>query len=228
MTIVVEPKLHPRILTSAQTEQNVAMAPPSGSRASLVYRVSGLPATCSVDVNGSILERSLETSLEELGLKITSLAEDYYRESRKVATLTFQNPPLALLSAQTANQWTFGLSQTDYNSETLGSQALIVGTHFHGLTVLDTPKASPDVIDRIVVCGLGGHAFSSFKGKGGLYMWLRDSLLKDLLNLRVLLYGYDSSLDGSYSYQNVSTLADTLARYLNELRGRSQVSDRRF
>ena len=187
-----------------------------------------LPATCSVDVIGSILERSLETSIEELGLKITSLAEDYYRESRKVANLTFQNPPLALLSAKTANQWTFGLSQTDYNSEILGSQALTDGTHFHGLTVLNIAKASPDVIDCIVVCGLGGHTFGSFKEKGGSYMWLCDSLLKDLPNLRVLLYGYHSSLDRSYSYQNVSILADTLARYLSELRGRSQVSDRRF
>ncbi|KAL2054025.1 hypothetical protein ABVK25_005564 [Lepraria finkii] len=162
------------------------MAPPSGSRASLVHGVSSLPAACSIDVVGSILGRSLETSLEELGLMITSL------ESRKWATLTFQNPPLAILSAKTVNQWTFGLSQTD-NSKMVGSQALTVGNHFHVLTVLNTPKASPDIIDCIVVCGLGGNAFSSFKEKGGSCMWLRDILPTDVLNLRVLLYGYDSS-----------------------------------
>lgn len=108
---------------------------------------------------------------------ITSLAEDYYRESRKWATLTFQKPPLAILSAKTVNQWTFGLSQTD-NSKMVGSQALTVGNHFHVLTVLNTPKASPDITDCIVVCGLGGNAFSSFKEKGDSCMWLHDSLPK--------------------------------------------------
>lgn len=54
-------------------------------------------------------------------------------------------------------------------------------------------------------------------------MWLRDSLPNDMPNLRVLLYGYDSALDGSDSNQNVSIIADSFVSHIRLLRPRSRV-----
>jgi hypothetical protein len=49
----------------------------------------------------------------------------------------------------------------------------------------------------IAVTGLAGHAFGSWRNRETLQMWLKDFLPYDIPNLRVLTYGYDSSLVGT-------------------------------
>ncbi|KAI9662517.1 MAG: hypothetical protein M1821_008684 [Bathelium mastoideum] len=63
---------------------------------------------------------------------------------------------------------------------------------FYGLTPLNDPP-EPIVADVIAVTGLGGHAFGSW-ACSPRHMWLRDFLAKDLPNLRILIYGYNSRL----------------------------------
>lgn len=210
------------------TLEEKAMASPSGSSkaSSMVYRVSGLPLDDSIDIS-HLLARALRVPHAESGLRITSLAIDHYQAARQIATVTFLKTPPLLLGTGKANKWAIDLSGENYDPNVRADHILVFDTHFHGITPLNTPKATNEVTDCLVVCGLGGHAFGSFKEKSGPYMWLRDSLPKDLQNLRVLLYGYDSGLDGSYSNQNVSTIADTLASHIIELGTRCQVSDNR-
>lgn len=45
-------------------------------------------------------------------------------------------------------------------------------------------------------------------------MWIRDALPKELPNLRVALYGYDTSLPDSNSFQTISDLASSLINSL--------------
>ena len=189
---------------------------------STVLRVRGLPSHLNIDEVTSLLERSLQTGREASGLKITSLAQDPYQVKNNVATLMFLKKLPSLFTTFTTDQWSINIPGTDYSSESDGAQALSFDTHFHGLTALNTPK-SKEAIDCIAVCGLGGHAFGSFKEKGTSHMWLRDSLPKDLPNLRVLLYGYESGLDGSDINQNVSVIADSFIGHLSELRPGSRV-----
>lgn len=66
----------------------------------------------------------------------------------------------------------------------------------------------------IVVSGLSGHAFGSFKDRGGTHMWLLDSLPYDLTRddtkrsmARVMLYGHKSTVAESDSMQNLDDLA---------------------
>lgn len=66
----------------------------------------------------------------------------------------------------------------------------------------------------IALSGLGGHAFGSFKERGGSHMWLRDSLPYDLTLdtndqpiARVMIYGYESTVAGSKSIQNLEDFA---------------------
>ena len=111
---------------------------------------------------------------------------------------------LPYLTTSTKKQWSINVSRSVEGDE---DQTLTFDIHFYGLTALNTPRKKEEAVDCVAVCGLGGYAFGSFKDKGISYMWLRDSLPNDLPNLRVLLYGYDSGLDGSDSNQNVSVIA---------------------
>lgn len=67
-----------------------------------------------------------------------------------------------------------------------------------------------DEISCIAISGLGGHAFGSFKEREGSHMWLRDSLPFDLPGVRIMLYGYDTRLHDSRSFQDLETLASSL------------------
>ena len=191
---------------------------------STVLRVRGLPHSRNTHEIMGLLERSLQTRSETSGLKITSLAEDPYQVRNQMATIMFLKEPPRLFTASTTNQWSVKISESDHSSESDAHQALTFDTHFKGLTALSTPRSTKKAVDCLAVCGLGGHAFGSFKEKGTSYMWLRDSLPKHLPNLRVLLYGYESGLDGSDSNQNVSVIADSFIGDLRALRPPSEVS----
>jgi len=48
----------------------------------------------------------------------------------------------------------------------------------------------------ISITGLAGHAFGSWKHRETHQMWLKDLLPRDVKNIRIMSYGYDSSLLG--------------------------------
>ncbi|KAF5675926.1 ankyrin repeat-containing protein [Fusarium denticulatum] len=76
---------------------------------------------------------------------------------------------------------------------------------FTGVTPLYEDKNGAD-IDIIAVPGLESHALGSWKSPNSDDVWLRDFLPKDVPNIRVLLYGYDTSLQGSLSKQSMEEL----------------------
>ena len=67
----------------------------------------------------------------------------------------------------------------------------------------------------VAISGLGSHAFGSWKDRHSPYMWLRDALPEYLPNARVMIYGYDSKLVGSHSFQN---LGDVGSRFRASLK----------
>ena len=75
-----------------------------------------------------------------------------------------------------------------------------------------------DSCSIIAVTGLGGHAFGSWKSRGGSHMWLRDSLAFDLPGIRMLVYGFDSHLGKSDSFQSISSIADQFQDSLRAIR----------
>lgn len=70
----------------------------------------------------------------------------------------------------------------------------------------------------IAICGLGGHAFGSYKERDGMHMWLRDSLPADFENARILIYGYDSQVHGSTSFQDLESLASSLRNHVEAIK----------
>ncbi|KAL7894173.1 nacht and ankyrin domain-containing protein [Trichoderma sp. TUCIM 5745] len=81
----------------------------------------------------------------------------------------------------------------------------------------------------IAICGLGGHAFGSFKERGGEHMWLRDALPYDITAesgqriARIMVYGHVPSFLDSDSFQ---ILEDTGIALHSDLR--NLVSDGSF
>lgn len=53
-------------------------------------------------------------------------------------------------------------------------------------------------------------------------MWLRDSLPRDLPGMRILLYGYETQLHGSRSFQDLEALAAALRVDLEAIRNISR------
>lgn len=52
------------------------------------------------------------------------------------------------------------------------------------------------LLSVVAVTGLAGHAFGSWRSRETHQMWLKDFLPKDVNSVRIMTYGYDSSLVG--------------------------------
>lgn len=58
----------------------------------------------------------------------------------------------------------------------------------------------------IAVPGLGSHAIGSWKSPSDNDLWLRDYLPDDVPNIRILLYGHNTSLLGNESKDSIEDL----------------------
>ena len=91
-----------------------------------------------------------------------------------------------------------------------------IDNSFLGITPLyDCRDASVDVI---AVPGLGSHALGSFKSSESFEVWLCDFLPRDIPNIRVLLYGYDTRLVRSTSKSSISDLSKSFLEHVRTLR----------
>ncbi|KAL9009039.1 MAG: hypothetical protein Q9173_005898 [Seirophora scorigena] len=86
--------------------------------------------------------------------------------------------------------------QTVTSPRTL-DDTISVDSDFDGSTPLNNPQG-PIAVDVIAVTGLSADAFGSW-AHSPRDIWLRDYLLKDIGNARVLTYGYPSQLHGNSS-----------------------------
>jgi hypothetical protein len=89
--------------------------------------------------------------------------------------------------------------------------------------LLSARRAFTNLSGLIAISGLGGHAFGSFKERGRSYMWLRDSLPNDLPRTRILVYGYDTRLEDSTSFQSIDDLGIHLRSSINNIRNYASV-----
>ncbi|KAL5592378.1 hypothetical protein FOBRF1_013404 [Fusarium oxysporum] len=96
---------------------------------------------------------------------------------------------------------------------------------FEGITPLYEDKNGADV-DIIAVPGHGSHALGSWKSPNSDEVWLRDFLPKDVPNIRVLLYGYDTTLPGSLSKQSIEDLGGALLEQIIAYRAGDGTSHR--
>ncbi|CEJ93269.1 hypothetical protein VHEMI08874 [[Torrubiella] hemipterigena] len=186
------------------------------SHKTITFRVQTVPG----DWNKKTLQEELAADFDtELNaVSVHSIVKDIRGETND-ALVTFDQTPLKLQNLNRGITYT-----TERHSLSLDSD-------FFDLTVLYTPPEESHQIDIVIVPGLGGHAFGSFKGKGSDHMWPRDALPQELKYnglgvARIILYGYPSSLLDKDSTQDISTISLTLSQSLAELRGKHGAAPR--
>ncbi|KAF2138220.1 uncharacterized protein K452DRAFT_90057 [Aplosporella prunicola CBS 121167] len=168
--------------------------------ASQTFRLQLIPAsfeghdTTEKDVQK--LVREAYTVESDIAISVRSLARHHTRKDEKVATISFSETPLRLAQTPKSVQ----------EFDCVAPFRVRLDINFLGLTPLhshDNPESSLDIV---ALSGLNGHAFGSFKRKGGDYMWLRDDLCQSLPNARVFIYGYRTEMVGSDSFQSLEDL----------------------
>ncbi|EWZ87293.1 hypothetical protein FOWG_09190 [Fusarium oxysporum f. sp. lycopersici MN25] len=194
-----------------------------------VYRVQGIPATC---IRGQFI-KGLATALnlDATSIRIHSfMANPYGTRVEMMSVLSFHKTPEFLCVKSTKKEWHLDVTLPSQGTESTPAEnttiKLLFDTHFLGFSVVGTPFANSDQIevDIVAVHGLGGHAYGSFKERGGSYMWLEDSLPAHLraalagCAARILLYGYDARVENTISFQSIHDLAGRLRGSLRAIR----------
>ncbi|KFY10214.1 hypothetical protein V491_07762 [Pseudogymnoascus sp. VKM F-3775] len=199
-----------------RTDGALTTIPNAAALPDRVYRVRGLPLEIGADEVTYVISRvfGLESDLPQ----IRSVAQDLDGRTT-VATLTFRKLPVQL--SGDGHEWLFDTDAPDAgNKSHRGLHRKIklkIDDHFIGLTVLSCPPPSDHQVDCLAICGLGGHAFGSFKDRDSEHMWLCDDLPYDLPTTRIIIYGYESQLHRSGSFQGLEDLATMLADSLKLL-----------
>lgn len=180
-----------------------------------VYRLQGLPDRPGFDrlaATQLIVSVINDPTLTADDIQICSLAttvEPHKRWNRKVATVLFKHTPSTLTVADGAgssvtSEWRFRVPGL--------IEPLVLDSHFLGLTVLNDVSVADHQFDCIALSGLASHPFGSWQPKGDdkSYMWIRDTLPTSIDGVRFILYGYDTTLKNSTSFQTIVDLANSL------------------
>ncbi|KAF0323150.1 hypothetical protein GQ607_009694 [Colletotrichum asianum] len=175
-----------------------------------VYRVVGLPTGLSKASTKEILDElfgtETQTIVRSLGL--------YPHADYLVAIVMFFPVPSPLLKGRS---WKFD-KVLSFEGR-LRRVRVEIDTTFLGFTPLNVVEDNHDRrIDCVVVSEFGSHSFESWKDGGGQFMWLVDDDTAFPPNVRVLLYGYNASLRGSESSQNLTDFGDQLAISVRSIR----------
>ncbi|KAF8538592.1 hypothetical protein BDD12DRAFT_884762 [Trichophaea hybrida] len=161
---------------------NIPMANPGPK----CFRISNVPSTWSKD--------DLLNSLKEIDPSLERISSNEYQLSLFPAC--HGSSKTAILNFETCTKYFQKLKTDDFNYQrTSDGSFLVIDSHFHDLTPLSSPEGKI-VADVVAVTGLAGHAFNSWRSPDTNSMWLKDFLPKDFKNIRVMAYGYDSSLTG--------------------------------
>ncbi|KAK1977851.1 hypothetical protein LZ30DRAFT_243022 [Colletotrichum cereale] len=96
---------------------------------------------------------------------------------------------------------------------------------FYGITPLYESEDGV-AVDVVAVPGLASHAIGSWKSTSSSDVWLRDYIPRDIPNVRVLLYGYDTSLLKSESRKSIEDMGRFFLEALSAFRANNH-SNRR-
>ncbi|KAK5206616.1 hypothetical protein LTR99_005397 [Exophiala xenobiotica] len=190
------------------------------------YRLRRIPAHIRDRLDlGSFLCQIIP-GLSPQQLRIASLAptpDDHSKEPTQTATLQISEPIPPSIAFDSNDACTIEIP-----GERL---PLVLDTHFWGVTPLNAVDSGKHAFDLIALSGLASHPFGSWKKQitdtasqqAKTFMWLRDQLPHDFPDTRVMIYGYDTKLLKSESFQTIHDLAISFIRQLENI-GKTQTS----
>jgi len=169
-----------------------------------VFRLRRLPDDIATpDAVARLLGRLLALPTDHIIVYSVTTSPYIYEVPSRTATLQLKTMPECFQSTSNSDEWTLPAVAG------CAPAVMILDTHFDGLTVLHDPEHGIHVSDCIAISGLGSHPFGSWQPHGGnkSFMWLRDAAPDSLQGARTLIYGYDSKLADSTSFQSVADIA---------------------
>ncbi|KAL7958841.1 hypothetical protein V8C34DRAFT_323804 [Trichoderma compactum] len=175
-----------------------------------VYRLSNIPATADRHNVVQLLGQALsDISYDCIRIFSLAFSLNYFDESPpKTATSTFNKVPDIIQAEPNKSQWKLEVPGL--------FSPLILDSHFLGFTPLNDVSGPQHLCDCIAISGLSSHPFGSWQPHGSdkSFMWIRDSLPRDLPGVRTIIYGYDTALIDSTSFQTIQDLSSTLIQQL--------------
>lgn len=200
------------------------MVPPS----TLTFRLRGCPANLSkADLCDRLSAFCGDIAPDAIHIQSLARALDPWENlPTKTATLTFAILP-SVVKIQTEREWKIDAGLDG---------SFILDTHFLGLTPLNGVEAhdfryvprnfwSRFLTSRscIAISGLASHPFGSWQPKSHEreWMWIRDALPRALPTARAVLFGYDTALVKSNSFQ---TITDVASFFIEQIKASSLAS----
>ncbi|EAQ88998.1 hypothetical protein CHGG_05617 [Chaetomium globosum CBS 148.51] len=178
-----------------------------------VFRLRNLPSRiCSPNEVADLLSAALHLSAHQVIVySIAKTLNKWEKQPSRVATLQLKAVPTCLQNAMDDDEWVIVLQGGHPPWD-----VLILDTHFRGMTALTDVDPARHRADCIAVSGLASHPFGSWQPRGHdkTFMWVRDAIPASIPGLRTIIYGYDSSLLESSSFQSISDLAQSLILHL--------------
>ncbi|KAL6807500.1 hypothetical protein GGI42DRAFT_245801 [Trichoderma sp. SZMC 28013] len=179
---------------------------------SKVYRLRGIPE--HLDRLGvALLVSRFIANGDQRDVSVASLAlscERWVITRTKTATLSFKKLPEAVSRDPDAGEWPL--------RDPTWLAPLLLDDTFIGLSPLNDVPEHEHHYDCIVMSGLASHPMGSWQphGKDKSYMWIRDTLPHLVPKVKFILYGYDTKLAGSKSFQTVPDIALSLIHTLQQ------------
>ncbi|KAI0105430.1 hypothetical protein GGR51DRAFT_519311 [Nemania sp. FL0031] len=193
------------------------------------FRVLEIPEALDATTFHQSLSSSL--GLEQEDVQVRSYSRQFQKPSCRAATVTFRKKPSffigrgQLQDASTKAVATFcaiPLTYVDWRNQLSYVERVRVDQDFLRFTPLSSiENESRSKIDCIVLHGFGGHAIGSYRDPNSAFTWIRDKLPKDLPELNVLTYGYDSSFNDPNSIADVYEWSQTFQLALCSFRARA-------
>ncbi|KAI5816149.1 hypothetical protein BZA77DRAFT_344455 [Pyronema omphalodes] len=190
------------------------------------YRLSEIPP----DITRSKLCEFLDslqagTGLTEGNSKVFSLAT---YGSWQVATVSFDTIPDECETCVPGRQVHLRLSKRQVNGRAI-SISVTIDCDFYSMTPLYEPADTTARYDIIAVTGLSAHAFGSWRSPDKAdRMWLRDFLPRDFPDIRVITWGYYSSILDARSTTSIAAISRDFLEDVKQVRAKEVTVHRIF
>ncbi|KAJ9133696.1 Vegetative incompatibility protein HET-E-1 [Pleurostoma richardsiae] len=165
------------------------------ARRNLTVRIEGIPLD-HIDTLEDNIRSIVNSDLHDTiaTLRRRSLVRGHQPDRMATATVTVET---AILGDELCRQLGEARGSSRY--------PYTYSSRFEGITPMYEGEGNA-VVDVVAVPGLASHAFGSWKSQNNDDIWLCDYLPKDIPEIRVLLYGYDTRLQNNLSKQSIEDL----------------------
>ncbi|EHK22748.1 uncharacterized protein TRIVIDRAFT_29345 [Trichoderma virens Gv29-8] len=185
------------------------------------FRVRRVPLDWSVIRLRSCLEQHDPSSCPV----IKSFVPEVDRRSF-TATVVYKSRPLV---TQHPKPWDLSL-EGPHGNPSSNSGYLAIDDDLLGITSLYLPEAKNYKVDIIALGNISGRPLESFEDVASNHVWLRDILPAQFVDaesrqpmVRVMIYGYQSVLDGKYGRVTLEALGTAFVKVLTALGNSSQI-----